>query len=93
MINEQIQPQGPDPEKNDSQAEQAEQEASSARQWVLEAAEWEALEEVAMSFHGVMRLIDSHGFDNSTGAEELLRLSCRQLQKVLSGIREKVEED
>lgn len=93
MIDERTQPQGPDPKDRESQMERSGEETSPSRQWVLEAGEWEALEEVAMSFHGVLRLIDSHGFDNSTGAEELLRLTCRQFQKVLSGIREKVEGD
>lgn len=53
--------------------------------------EWEGLNDVAMSFHGVMRLIQENGFDNSTGAEELLQLVYREYEKVLSRIRRRLE--
>ncbi|HSR53804.1 MAG TPA: hypothetical protein VLV83_23505 [Acidobacteriota bacterium] len=63
------------------------------RELTLKKQEWRALEDVAMSFHGVMRLIDAHGFDNSSGAEELLGLAYKQLEKVLASVRERMDEE
>lgn len=53
--------------------------------------EWEELNDVAMSFHGVMKLIEEHGFDNSTGAEELLRLVYQEYERALSRIRRRID--
>ena len=59
----------------------------------LSAQEWEVLEDLAMSLHGVMRLIDEHGFNNSSGAQELLVLVYRRFEKLLSEIRSRLEEE
>lgn len=85
MINEKLPPQ--------SAAEEEGRDSPPERELALKQREWKALEDVAMSFHGVMRLIDAHGFDNSTGAEELLRLTYKQLEKVLAGVRGRIDED
>lgn len=55
--------------------------------------EWSELHEVAMSFHGVMNLLTQHGFDNSTGAEELLGMSHRRFERLLASIRRRLEDD
>ncbi len=59
----------------------------------LTSQEWEALEDLAMSLHGVMRLIDEQGFDNSSGAQELLALVYRRFEKLLSEIRSRLEKE
>lgn len=67
------------------------QGASAGEGFLLLPREWEELNDVAMSFHGVMRLIREHGFDNSTGAEELLQLVYREYEKILCRIRRRLE--
>ena len=69
----------------------ADDDRTKGKGFLLLAGEWEDLNDVAMSFHGVMRLIQEHGFDNSTGAEELLQLVYREYEKVLSQIRRRLE--
>ena len=59
----------------------------------LTALDWEALEDLALSLHGVMRLIDERGFNNSSGAQELLVLVYRRFEKLLSEIRSRLEEE
>ena len=59
---------------------------------ILLSSEWNALSDLAMSLHGIIRLIDGHGFDESTGAEQLLRLAYRQYERTLCQIRLRVEE-
>lgn len=55
--------------------------------------EWEALEDVAMSLHGVMRLIEEEGFNNSSGAQELLVLVYRRYERLLAEIRSRLEKE
>ncbi len=63
------------------------------RRFCLTQREWEALEDVAMSLHGVMCLIEEYGFDNSTGAQELFVLVYRRYEKLLSEIRSRLERE
>lgn len=56
----------------------------------LRCEEWEALGDLAMAFRGVMRLIETNGFDNSTGAEELLGLVSRRYQQLIGSIQARV---
>lgn len=63
------------------------------RLYCLTEEEWSELHEVAMSFHGVMSLLKQHGFDNSTGAEELLGMSHRRFESLLASIRRRLEDD
>lgn len=53
----------------------------------LTANEWESLGDVAMSLYGILALIDSRGFDDSTGAHELLRLTYQRYERILARIR------
>lgn len=57
--------------------------------------EWSELGDIAMGLYGVMRLIESDGFDESSGAKELLELTYRHYEATLSRIRGRVgdEED
>ena len=63
------------------------------RRFCLTQREWEALEDVAMSLHGVMCLIEEYGFDNSTGAQELFVLVYRRYEKLLSEFRSRLESE
>ncbi|HSR50408.1 MAG TPA: hypothetical protein VLV83_06235 [Acidobacteriota bacterium] len=61
--------------------------------YCLDDQEWSGLHEVAMSLYGVMRLLRQHGFDNSTGAEELLSLVHRRFEALLASVRRRLEEE
>ncbi len=68
------------------------QEAPCAeRVYCLTEDEWEGLEDAAMSFHGVVRLVEDRGFDSATGARELLDLAYRDLESRLHRIRSRVQ--
>ena len=52
--------------------------------------EWTELGDIAMALHGAMSLCRNEGFDESTGAKELLDMIHRRYESILSRIRERI---
>ena len=55
----------------------------------LTAPEWEELGDIALAFYGAMTLCRREGFDESTGAKELLEMIYTRYESVLAGVRER----
>lgn len=53
--------------------------------------ELDRLGNVAMGFHGLVRLIESEGFDEASGAREILQMIYRDFARLIAEIRERAD--
>lgn len=53
--------------------------------------EWRRLGDVEMALAGIIRLLDQEGFDDASGAQELLSLTHRDFARLLTAVNTRIK--